>query len=81
MKTLLIWEEIPESTKLYLLDGELAELALKAHNQFVNGGDDDDYADRLSVSLEGLEPLDDSQPIAINDINEPVNVVISGFIM
>jgi hypothetical protein len=81
-KVLLVWEEIPESTKFFMLDGELAELALKAHHCFINmvDGDPNEYADQLNCKLVELEiePIDISSPI---DIKEPCTVCLAGFLM
>ena len=81
MKVLLVWQEIPENTRFFMLDGEHAELAIRAHNCFVNmvDGDPDDAADALSTALEGIAPLDHKAgPI---DIAGVAKVVTSGFMM
>lgn len=80
MKVLLIWEEIPESIKLFSLEGELAEMAFKAHGCYVNmvDGDPNDYADNLSQALIDVKDLDQSKPIPFDSFDY---VVLSGFLM
>ena len=81
MQVLLIWEGIPESTKLYLLDGKMADTAVKAHGCYVNmvDGDPDGAAEALNQALEdeGLIPVEDTTPMRL----PPVTVVRSGFMM
>jgi hypothetical protein len=54
MNVLLIWEEVPDNTKAYVLvpgkDDELIELAKAAHGYFVNGEDNDPVHD-LNIAL------------------------------
>lgn len=81
MKVLLVWQEIPENTRFFLLEGEQAELAIKAHNCFVNmvDGDPEEAADALNMALEGVTPLDhDAGPIDVAGVSK---VVTAGFMM
>jgi len=76
MKVLLVWEDIPETTKFYLLDGNLAAAAIAAHRQIINSTDESEHASRLCDMLEGIEPISDDHPF---EIDEKVTVVYSGF--
>lgn len=81
MKVLLVWQEIPEHTRFFMLEGDKADLAIKAHGCFANmvDGDPDEAADALNVALEGIEPLDDAAgPI---DAAGVTKVVTAGFMM
>lgn len=78
MKVLLIWEEIPEQVRIYLLDGEIADQARKAHGQLINSTEDTAEAEILSEMLEGIEALNLASPVKIE---EPVEIVMSGFIL
>ena len=81
MHVLLVWQEIPENTKFFALDGEMAELAVKAHNCFVNmvDGDPGGHADALNMALESVDPLDhEAGPI---HTGETTVVVTSGFML
>lgn len=80
MKVLLVWQEIPERTTFFILEGEVAELAIQAHGCFVNmvDGDPDGAADALNAALDGKENADDAKPIDLDGISQ---LVTSGFMM
>jgi len=81
MSVLLVWQEIPENIRFFVLDGELADKAVRAHNCFVNmvDGDPDGAADELSDALTNLEPLDcESGPIELSGVTKAVT---SGFML
>lgn len=83
MKVLLVWEEVPEFTKFYLLEGDLADLAMRAHNHFVNTDTDpDDAADRLSQAMgeQKIKPLESENPIALAGLHVD-HVVLAGFVL
>lgn len=78
MKVLLVWEEVPETTKLYVLEGELAELAIKSAGVFINIDDTEGHP---------IEELAEVLPtLKHHEITEPLNgpfdtVVVCGFWM
>jgi hypothetical protein len=77
MKVLLVWEEVPENTKFYVLEGETAELALQCAGQFVNSNNESDDVDRLSVIIDSLPSFSADSPI-----DGPFDkVVVAGFMM
>lgn len=81
MSVLLVWEEVPESTTFYLLDGDAADAAVAAHQCYVNmvDGDPQGAADKLSELLVGIKPLNlDDGPISADDIEK---IVVSGFLL
>jgi hypothetical protein len=77
-KVLVVWQAIPDSTDLYLLEGKDAEVALRAHGQFVDGLEPWDAADELSVILEGEEKLPWDKPYQLVGV---VAVVDTGFFL
>jgi hypothetical protein len=83
MKVLLVWEEVPETTNFFLLEGDLADLAMQAHNCFINTDTDpNDAADRLNRALgeRKITPINVDQPIAIKDLGID-HVVLAGFVL
>ena len=56
MKVLLIWEDIPEVTKAYVIEAgtKVAELAKASHGYFING-EDNEAVIALSEALVGAE--------------------------
>lgn len=75
-KVLIIWEEIPEESKLFLveLDGEELEKAFKAHGQLVNCTQTkSDGAEFLSEFLVDKTPIMDSAKIQEKKL-APINV-------
>lgn len=77
MKVLLVWEEVPENTKFYVLEGETAELALQCAGQFVNSNNESDEIDQLSTVIDGLPSFSIDTPI-----EGPFDkVVVAGFLM
>lgn len=82
MKVLLVWENVPETTKLYSLEGELAELAIQAAGHYGNANDND-AVNQLNEALSGLKAFGDSQILEAFDIanHNYDKVVICGFIM
>lgn len=63
MNHLLIWEEVPENTKAYVLEPEdvnLIELAKAAHGHFINesGDDPNEAVNKLSEALLELESVE-----------------------
>lgn len=63
--TLLIWEEIPEDTTLYLLPSEVADkyldLLTQAHNKFINFSDYNEGLAFLNAALCDEEHIDDNE--------------------
>lgn len=85
MRYLLIWEEIPENTKAYILtddNPELLELARQSHGYYVNA-DDNAAVHQLSEELDKLEGSDyDGTHGGHEKIVGPFQeVFICGFIM
>ena len=75
-KVLVIWEEIPEESKLYLLelDGEELKKTLEAHGQLVGCTDTkSDGVEFLSEFLVGKTPIMDSSKI-LGKKAAPINV-------
>lgn len=82
-KLLLIWEEIPENTKLYAFDegSELAKLAEGSAGKFINCDDleEDDPIHALSEKLADAEEIGGRSG---NIVQGPFSrVVICGFAM
>jgi hypothetical protein len=87
MKVLLVWDQCGvEPIQLYELTGELAELAVHAHDQYVNSDCDTEAVDEL---CRRMFYADDGTPVelpkeAILVTRGPVgpydDVVLSGFI-
>jgi hypothetical protein len=52
-KVLIVWEEVPETTKFYLadLEGKALKKVLKAQGQFVNSTEDSKEADYVGEEL------------------------------
>lgn len=75
MKVLLIWENVPESTDGYMLEGELAELAISCAGLYLIDGEftkeELDRITRLYAALEGLPKLAIDKPIT-----EPHDAVV-----
>ena len=77
---LLVWEEVPEATKFYRLEGADAEIALAAHGCFVNmvDGDPEEHAERLSLLLEDKTPMENVFPVDLSGYDK---LVVSGFLL
>lgn len=65
MITLVIWEQVPEQTDLYLIpnseiDDEMRVIMQGAHNKLINS--DDDVEDALKLNA-ALSPKDDGRPL------------------
>ena len=83
MRVLVVWESIPETIDLYILEGEAAATALSAHNCYVNAaGDKADEAAAVALSnlLVNYPALIKVEPIDLTGANID-KVVLSGFIM
>lgn len=78
MKVLLIWEQIPEETSFYLLEGKAAEAATAAHGQLIGSTEDSAAAERLAALLKNEIPLPLDKPFQTGG---DVVVVFSGWIM
>lgn len=80
MKVLLVWQEIPEHTRFFMLEGVAADIAVKAHGCYVNmvDGDPAGAAESLNAALEGIEPLDETNPIDLDGVSR---MVTSDFMM
>jgi hypothetical protein len=87
---LLIWEEVPEAIQLFLLEGKLADLAVRSHNQYVNSTNTPDEApvyelnDRIYDSVTGellLQPLDLSENPYFLLNKGAVRIVRAGFLL
>jgi len=81
MQVLLVWKEIPEYTKLYKLEGEDAELAIKAHGHYINNASENDAVIELSERLCNMTPIGISNILEIPDISDCDKVVIAGLVM
>ena len=82
MKTLIIWELVPEETNLYLVN-HFDPKFLACANQFI-GTDtpEEDLLCELSELLGKCEKLDTSEPIDLRHMLVPVdNIIICGCIM
>lgn len=91
MNHLLIWEEVPENTKAYVLvpgkDDELIALAQAAHGYFINA-EENEAIHKLNDALYGVDGLSgreldyDMQQAGKEHIPGPFAAVyICGFIM
>lgn len=81
MKTLLLWNAVPESITAYLLEpgSELAELAKQSAGKYINGDDimEGDPIDQLNNRLGEITPVKTDEPLT-----GPFDtVVVCGFIM
>lgn len=77
MKVLLVWSEIPEDVKLFILEGTDAELSIKCHNLYINMDEDESgNLEALSMLLMEKQAIDSSNPVDIHDFDK---VVLSGF--
>ena len=81
---ILIWEMIPEQTRIYqlIVNTEDAKKIKAAHLDYVNAVDETGAADWLCKYLEGKEHLEekDDEPWIVGSQSE-ITVVQSGFIM
>lgn len=80
---LIVYENIPESTDIFLLDVEDADLKWmkKCHRQFINNEvseDAEEACQKLSVYLEGKPKCGDKGPI---DISKAEVLILTGFVM
>lgn len=73
MKALIIWEEVPESLKIYKLDN-LDEKFLACQGKMLNCSDNTEEEDNLLIELQTL--LLDERAIYKSDIK--MNVTIDG---
>lgn len=92
MKILLIWEEVPETTVLYLFNTEgrfaISEeherIILDAHNGYVNCNTPNEEAASLLFDILGDHKdkiLNSERPVRVTDFGgEELTIVISGFI-
>jgi len=80
MKVLLVWEEFPEATKLYSLEGRLAELAIQAAGYYINA-EENDAVNELNIELQNLEVLGHSECHEAFDISGHDKGVIAGFVI
>lgn len=78
MKMLLVWEEVPEKTSLYEIEmgTEQAEWAMASAGCYINGGDETEELNKLSMWLATQTPLPGSSS---KEVYHGVNVC--GFIM
>lgn len=81
-RVLLVWEEIPESTKIYLLDldGEALAKTLRAHGQIVNSTDNHDEALWLCEFLVGKQVSGEHAAVYVGDMRIDY-IVKSGFFL
>ena len=78
MSLLLIWENVPEDTRAFVLEGREADLARLSAGVYINSDDTEGHAiEDLNNLLADHKPLDVSKPIK-GPFDE---VVICGFIM
>jgi hypothetical protein len=78
----VIWEEIPETTKFYLLGLEGAKLkkVLKAHNQLVNSTNDSKAAEALMELLENEKPFPSDKAFEVK--GQSIDYIVwSGFLL
>ena len=79
-KILLVWEEIPESVSLYVLDEgtKIAELALASAGFYINSDDTEGHPiEELNEALVGREKLP-ADEVAVGPFSK---VVVCGSIM
>lgn len=81
-KVLLVWEVVPEQTKLFVFEEgtELCDLALRSAGKYINQDDveDGDPIDLLNDALESLSPDGDGNTVLEGPFSK---VVVCGFIM
>lgn len=81
MKVLLIWEIIPEETKLYLLEGHMADLAIASAGHFI-GAEENESVCKLNDELTFYDTLGHDKVHEAFKVNENIDrVVIAGFIL
>lgn len=86
MKILIVYEEIPESTKIYSVEvtPDEWEWMKLTHGHYVNAGDSDEDVDdacnTLSTWLEGRMPIETPHPIPLCGASYDY-VVVTGFIL
>ena len=77
MRVLLVWEAVPETTTFYVLEGDIADLALKCAGKFVNTIDETDEVILLGEQLALLTSFSINTPI-----DGPFDkVVAAGFVL
>lgn len=80
-KVLLVWQLIPDETKLYEFDAnsDMAKLAMASAGKYINSDDfaDDDAIFTLENNLDGVEPLI-NQHMATGNYR---TVVLCGFVL
>jgi len=88
MKVLLIWQQIPEETTGYILDGYLAELAIQSAGKYINL--DDLAEDHPIMKLNNELVADyngDRESLTKIDLDIPISagmfevIVVCGFIL
>lgn len=83
MKTLIVYELIPESTQIYLVDGDKRNL----HNKFINYTEEDEMTDaeveELTNQNDWGEPIyNDEQPGAIKlPKTDELYIVVCGMVI
>lgn len=80
MKVLLIWEEVPEKITLYSLEGELAELAIKAAGYYINV-EENEAVNQLYEKLTSCAEIGSSNDKTPLNIAGHDKVVIAGVIL
>jgi len=89
---LLIWEEIPESTKMFWLEGltqEQYDKICAAHGTYINSNENDatmwlneeflfNKEGKLKLSTIFQSTMEDTKPM---ELDRPCTVVVSGFYM
>ena len=81
MKTLLLWNAVPESVTAYLLEpgSELAELAKQSAGKYI-GSDDVEEGDPIAMLNDQLEAMEGIETDAI--LTGPFDcVIVCGYIM
>lgn len=73
---LIVWQEVPETTKLYRFEVNraTAEWMRKAHNVYVNTVGATEHAENLMAFLESHVPIEG--PVELVEL-----VIVSGFIL
>lgn len=82
MRILLIWEEIPETVKIYtfLADATMLEWLTLCHHHYIhteNTEKVDKALEKLNRFLETIEPIDDAKPFQTT----VCLVILSGFVL
>jgi hypothetical protein len=81
MRILIVWEEIPETTKFYILDIEdqkIIDKIKKANGQIINLTEKDDDAQWLGEFLDGRDQITlvEGKPINIDSVELLIFLIV-----